>query len=292
MNHKDTVEAPNRLRVIQKRYTGTATPSNTYEVRADDLAWLINEVELRCARVDPPAAPAGDEDRELAKRLRTLLSDTFITGHMHGPSKDYQVQLKFRTLEQSQRCHTLIEALVHPEYRESFIKQGVLEPLAAAPDEADKVLADLGPLTVEASKEIADKALLNALRKERADQDDFWTFYKADPLMVKAADRVEELLAWYGTEQSMHAAWRKRAEEAESALAQARKDQRRGDAEFFCHWLLRAYEAIHRDTSYEEGETLDNLARELNQVIGFAGYEPESEARAELLKKEFSWTQE
>lgn len=57
VNHKDTVEAPNRLRAIQKRYTGTATPSNTYEVRADDLAWLINEVELRCARVDPPAAP-------------------------------------------------------------------------------------------------------------------------------------------------------------------------------------------------------------------------------------------
>lgn len=81
-----------------------------------------------------------------------------------------------------------------------------------------------------------------------------------------------------------------------AALAQARKEAarqtRQGDAEFFCHWLLRAYEAIHRDTSYEEGESLDNLARELNQVIGFAGYEPESVARAELLKKEFSWTRE
>ena len=65
----------------------------------------------------------------------------------------------------------------------------------------------------------SDKVLLEALRRVRADQDDFWTFYKADPLMVRAADRIEELLAWLGTEQSMHAAWRKRAEEAEAAVS-------------------------------------------------------------------------
>lgn len=68
-----------------------------------------------------------------------------------------------------------------------------------------------------------DEALLASLRKERADQDDFWTFYKADPLMVKAAERIEELLAWHGTERSMHAAWRKRAEEAETALIAIQK---------------------------------------------------------------------
>lgn len=88
-------------------------------------------------------------------------------------------------------------------------------------------IADLGSLTVKTAKEIADKALLDALRKERADQDDFWTFYQPDPLMVKAADRIEELLAWHGTEQSMHAAWRKRAEEAEAALAAVRAEERK-----------------------------------------------------------------
>lgn len=64
-----------------------------------------------------------------------------------------------------------------------------------------------------------DRVLLEALRRVRADQDDFWTFYQADPLMVKAADRIEELLRWHCTEQAMHAAWRKRAEEAEATLA-------------------------------------------------------------------------
>lgn len=64
-----------------------------------------------------------------------------------------------------------------------------------------------------------DQILLEALRRVRADQDDFWTFYQADPLMVKAADRIEELLRWHSTEQAMHTAWRKRAEEAEATLA-------------------------------------------------------------------------
>lgn len=72
---------------------------------------------------------------------------------------------------------------------------------------------------------------------------------------------------------------------------EAVRDSQREAAEFFCHWLLRAYETIHRDTSYEEGENLDSIARELNQVIGFAGYEPESEARARLLAKKFSWNE-
>lgn len=68
-------------------------------------------------------------------------------------------------------------------------------------------------------------------------------------------------------------------------------EAQREAAEFFCHWLLRAYEAIHRDTSYEEGENLDGIAREINQVIGFAGYEPESAAREQLLAKKFSWNE-
>lgn len=53
--------------------------------------------------------------------------------------------------------------------------------------------------------------------------------------------------------------------------------------EFFCHWLARVYEAGHRDTSYEEGETLDSVLREINQVLGFAGYEPQSKDREGLL---------
>lgn len=60
--------------------------------------------------------------------------------------------------------------------------------------------------------------------------------------------------------------------------------------EFFCYWLARVYAAGRRDTSYEEGETLDEALRQINQVLGFAGYESESSERTELLKKKFSWT--
>lgn len=61
--------------------------------------------------------------------------------------------------------------------------------------------------------------------------------------------------------------------------------------EFFCHWLVRAYDAGHRDTSYEEGESLDNVLREINQVLGFAGYEIESWERAKLLTRKFTWNE-
>lgn len=54
--------------------------------------------------------------------------------------------------------------------------------------------------------------------------------------------------------------------------------------ELLCHYLARVYEAGHRDTSYEEGETLDEALRQVNQVLGFAGYEPESKERAALLR--------
>jgi hypothetical protein len=59
--------------------------------------------------------------------------------------------------------------------------------------------------------------------------------------------------------------------------------------EFFCHWLLRAYEAESRDTSYENGESLREVMRQINQVLGFAGYEPGSSQRAKLLKREFRY---
>lgn len=54
--------------------------------------------------------------------------------------------------------------------------------------------------------------------------------------------------------------------------------------ELLCHYLARVYEAGHRDTSYQEGETLDEVLRQVNQVLGFAGYEPESAQRAALLR--------
>lgn len=65
--------------------------------------------------------------------------------------------------------------------------------------------------------------------------------------------------------------------------------------ELLCHYLARVYEAGHRDTSYEEGETLDEALRQVNQVLGFAGYEPESKEREALLQRAselgtFPWT--
>jgi hypothetical protein len=62
------------------------------------------------------------------------------------------------------------------------------------------------------------------------------------------------------------------------------------EREFFCHWLARVYEAGRRDTSIEEGETLDSVLREINQVLGFAGYEPEDGSREELLDLNCAWT--
>jgi len=55
-------------------------------------------------------------------------------------------------------------------------------------------------------------------------------------------------------------------------------------SELLCHYLARVYEAGHRDTSYEEGETLDEALRQVNQVLGFAGYEPGSKERVALLQ--------
>lgn len=65
--------------------------------------------------------------------------------------------------------------------------------------------------------------------------------------------------------------------------------------ELLCHYLARVYEAGHRDTSYEQGETLDEALQQVNQVLGLAGYEPESAERAALMKPatangNFPWT--
>jgi hypothetical protein len=57
--------------------------------------------------------------------------------------------------------------------------------------------------------------------------------------------------------------------------------------EFLCHWLLRAYEAECRDTSYEDGESLREVMRQINQVLSWAGYEPEGPSRPALLEKSF-----
>lgn len=58
-----------------------------------------------------------------------------------------------------------------------------------------------------------DKNLLKKLHEPVADGFHGWY---PDELHVAAARRIEELLGQLGTEQSMHRAWRKRAEEAES----------------------------------------------------------------------------
>lgn len=73
--------------------------------------------------------------------------------------------------------------------------------------------------------------------------------------------------------------------------AKQREELLKPQREFFCHWLARVYEAGHRDTSYEQGETLDSVLREVNQVLGFSGYEPESRERDELLKRKFAWNE-
>lgn len=72
------------------------------------------------------------------------------------------------------------------------------------------------------------------------------------------------------------------------AVASMEEDEK----EFFCYWLARVYEAGHRDTSYEEGETLSEALRNINQVLGFAGYEPDDGSREALLNKSFGWQRE
>lgn len=65
-------------------------------------------------------------------------------------------------------------------------------------------------------------------------------------------------------------------------------DHEQREREFLCHWLARAYEAESRDTSYEEGESLREVMRQINQVLGWFGYEPGSAARADLVAQSFS----
>jgi hypothetical protein len=90
--------------------------------------WICASVNGYDAAVN--ALKIADQDVEISRRLRELLKAGFIIGHSHGPSADYQVQLKFRSLTESSHAHTLIEALVNPGCRESFIKQGVLAPFS------------------------------------------------------------------------------------------------------------------------------------------------------------------
>jgi len=58
-----------------------------------------------------------------------------------------------------------------------------------------------------------DKELIEKLRMP-VDQGGYDGF-STDPLHIQAADRIVQLLSALGTEQTMHAAWRKRAEECE-----------------------------------------------------------------------------
>jgi hypothetical protein len=75
--------------------------------------------------------------------------------------------------------------------------------------------------TDDARVEERDKALLAKLR-EPVDEGGYDGWYP-DPLHVSAANRIEELLKWLSTEQSMHAAWRKRAEECEAQLSSSER---------------------------------------------------------------------
>lgn len=83
------------------------------------------------------------------------------------------------------------------------------------------------PPTPENQTEARDKSLIAKLR-EPVDEGGFDGWYP-DPLHVAAADRIEELLNWLGTEQSTHAAWRKRAEECEAHLLQQPASERCGE---------------------------------------------------------------
>lgn len=64
----------------------------------------------------------------------------------------------------------------------------------------------------------SDKRLIELLRSPVPDG-----FHgdSPDDLRCSAAKRIEELLSALGTEKTMHAAWRKRAEEAEAARLEA-----------------------------------------------------------------------
>jgi hypothetical protein len=58
-------EIPARLEQIKAAYSGTADESATYRVKANDLAWLINEVELRIPR-------ATVDDKAIRQALRPI----------------------------------------------------------------------------------------------------------------------------------------------------------------------------------------------------------------------------
>ena len=90
--------------------------------------------------VTPPLAM--EADAQLAAQLRTVLQEGFMIGHSHGPSKDYQVQLKFRSLKESHRAHNLLLAITDPESLPSLIKQGLIT-ISLPSSEYQRELAEL-----------------------------------------------------------------------------------------------------------------------------------------------------
>lgn len=77
-------EALNRLKEIRERYRHSATSSAAYEVRANDLAWLIQEVELCHARVDPPTGKSDGVEVIRAERKRQVLQKGYTPEHDDG----------------------------------------------------------------------------------------------------------------------------------------------------------------------------------------------------------------
>lgn len=61
------------------------------------------------------------------------------------------------------------------------------------------------------------------------------------------------------------------------------------EREFFCYWLAKAYVAGRRVPLTRHRE-IDEVLREVNQVLAFAGYEPDDDSREELLAKKCTWT--
>lgn len=104
----------------------------------------------------------------------------------------------------------------------------------------------------------SDKSLLERLRRPVPSGEYFFPD-EPDVLHVQAANRIEQLLAELGTEQAMHTAWRKRAEEAEAAIiggsaANADACEHGIEDGEYCEECNRAAKAARLDPHNETGE--------------------------------------
>ena len=240
--------------------TNTTTPPDFTEQAERAAQKIIDECYFE--KVDQPY---------IRKRFAYLILSEFGLSAVQPPTK-----IKCD-------CKHEIEAADCPRFQECASQPAATFTEQARREIADRLLEDLAAGFIPSNELRAFKLQAYLCLESR-----FRAF--AERIAAEAATqgqdaRVERLQAQLNGVMNCLA-------KSQQELERVRNEAATAATEFFCYWLARIYEAGHRDTSYEEGETLNEALRNINQVLGFAGYEPDDRSREALLKKSFGWQRE